>query len=175
MAKALNVSRDEAVKLFKELGWKADEWEDKKIKKRLANLAELAGDKEAKSAPMKELHKSILDAGSVVLVNGSAAKADKGESAPGGRGGKKATKNEEKKGGKKKAERAESSGEKDKFGNRLGTRLAKFNAALSAKPKSMKEILEEIGEERSFYNHANALVAEGMILKTEDGKYKLKK
>lgn len=63
--------------------------------------------------------------------------------------------------------------EVDRFGARIGTKLAAFNACITRKPKSMAELLAEAGLEKTVYNHANRLIAEGLVAKTDKG-YRLK-
>jgi len=61
----------------------------------------------------------------------------------------------------------------DKFGSRLGTKAAAVNAALGATPKTMKELMQAVDSEDTFYNHINKLIAAGHVERTDKG-YKLK-
>lgn len=62
--------------------------------------------------------------------------------------------------------------ETDKFGNRVGSNRAKFNAVLSKKPKKMAELVKEAKLSGTFYEHVNTLIDAGHVEKT-DKKYKL--
>ena len=61
---------------------------------------------------------------------------------------------------------------KDKWGSREGTQAAKINAAISKKAKSMKELMDEVGAEATFYNYMKKLIEDKHVVKTEKG-YKL--
>ncbi len=61
---------------------------------------------------------------------------------------------------------------KDRFGNREGTKAAKFCACLSKKAKSMKELMEEAKDKGAQYNLMRKLVGEGVVVK-EERKYRL--
>jgi hypothetical protein len=58
----------------------------------------------------------------------------------------------------------------DFLGARLGTNRARINALLSAdKPLTMKQIMELLSLEETYYNHINALQREGVVDKTPTG------
>lgn len=59
---------------------------------------------------------------------------------------------------------------RDDFGSRTGSEQAQINAALTKKPKMMKQIVEEaslVG--KTFYDHLNRLVSQKKIKKTNEG------
>jgi hypothetical protein len=58
---------------------------------------------------------------------------------------------------------------KDKFGSHQGSRYSKANAVLTTAPKKMKQIVAEAGLDDTCYNHLNALVKRGLIVKSEAG------
>jgi hypothetical protein len=57
----------------------------------------------------------------------------------------------------------------DGFGSRLGSKHAKANAVLTITPKKMKQIMAEAGLDATCYNHLNALVKRGIVVRTEAG------
>lgn len=64
----------------------------------------------------------------------------------------------------------EASGERDKFGSRVGSNLAKINSCFSAKPKTIGQLAEEAGRENMFFRkHLKHLVEAGHVVKVEDG------
>lgn len=89
----------------------------------------------------------------------SKKKVKKGSKAP-KKGSKKAT--------KAKAPKKDPIG-KDKWGFRLGSKVAAFNASITKKAKSMKQIMEETGDDQTRYNHANKLIELGHIKCTDEG------
>lgn len=70
---------------------------------------------------------------------------------------------------KKKGKKAALKGEVDRFGTRKGTVYAKANAVLTAKPKPMKQIVQEAGLKDTCYNHLKRLIAAGLVVKTAEG------
>ena len=70
---------------------------------------------------------------------------------------------------KEKTKKAAAGVGKDKFGSRLGSKAALWNAALTKKPQTMAEILTKIGSDKTMYNHANRLVEEDLIKRVDDG------
>lgn len=62
---------------------------------------------------------------------------------------------------------------RDAFGSLLGSKQAAINAALTAEPQTMKEIVARAGiVDRTFYNHLKRLAAAGKIVK-DGGKFRL--
>ncbi len=61
------------------------------------------------------------------------------------------------------------SSKKDGFGNRLGTKGAKFCVCLMKEPKTMKELKEASGDSQTQYNLMRKLVAVGLVVKEERG------
>jgi hypothetical protein len=57
----------------------------------------------------------------------------------------------------------------DRFGSRQGSKHAKANAVLSTVPKKMKQIMAEAGLDDTYYDHLNALVKRGLVVKSEAG------
>jgi hypothetical protein len=63
---------------------------------------------------------------------------------------------------------------KDKFGCREGSKLARVNAVLTKKAKTMREIATEAGlEGETYYDHLGRLIEKGAVEKLEDGTYRL--
>ena len=86
----------------------------------------------------------------------------------------KVTKKSKKKVAKKTVKKtAKKTVETDKFGSRVGSNKARFNAVLSKKPKKMAELVKEAKLSGTFYEHVNTLIDAGHVEKT-DKKYKLK-
>lgn len=78
---------------------------------------------------------------------------------------------------KPKSETAKATYEKvkfDKYDARLGTVMAKVNAVLTRKPKTMATILAEAKLERECYGHLRDLVAKKIVVHTVEG-FALKK
>jgi hypothetical protein len=57
----------------------------------------------------------------------------------------------------------------DRFGGRQGSKHAKANAVLTTVPKKMKQIMAEAGLDDTCYDHLNALVKRGLVVKGEAG------
>ena len=57
----------------------------------------------------------------------------------------------------------------DKFGSREGSNAAKINAALSKKPKKMKQLTSEAKVSGTHYDHLKHLIEDGFIKKSEKG------
>ena len=57
----------------------------------------------------------------------------------------------------------------NRFGSREGGKNAKADAVLTATPKKMKQIVAEAGLDDTCYTHLNALVKQGIVVKTDAG------
>lgn len=55
------------------------------------------------------------------------------------------------------------------FGLKPGSKSARVASVLTAKPKRMKQIMEEAGVDQTFYNLMKRLVLAGHVAKTNDG------
>lgn len=59
------------------------------------------------------------------------------------------------------------------LGALIGSKNAKFDAALSTKAQNMAELMEAAKVKRSFFNRLKALMGKGLVEKVEEGFYKL--
>jgi hypothetical protein len=57
----------------------------------------------------------------------------------------------------------------DPYGSKVGSVQARVNATLTARPKSMKQIMEEAGVNSTYYEHLGKLVKKGLVVKTDEG------
>lgn len=76
---------------------------------------------------------------------------------------------QEKKPAKKPAAEKKEAVEKDRFGMRLGTRAARINAVLSAKPQTIKEIQKAAKYNKSIHGHMKKLEELGFVANTDKG------
>jgi len=181
------VKRSDAVALFEAMGFKmAGKWGNDKLAANLAKLgdfiddeAELGDDQEALAVGIME----AIDAGDGIevvdgTVGGGPEDIGEGREEPEiakpvvevrvirppekPKPGRKAKKTKE--AGKVKTEK-----KTDKFGNRLGTKAAKFCACLSGEPKTMRDLLGEAGDTVTCYNLLNRLIGKGLVIKEGRG------
>jgi hypothetical protein len=171
-ATKVKFSKAAVLSLFGELGLPADasKYDDKKILKRIGEIDKLVDDEtkpttEEGEQLLAEIQAAVKDGDDISIEDDAAPAKGKGKA------GKAPAKAPAKgKGGKEKAAKpAREAAERDKFGARLGTDVAKFNAALTAKPQKMADIVKKAGLKGTFYNHANKLVENGFLIKSDDG------
>ncbi len=74
----------------------------------------------------------------------------------------------------KAASNGSTNGGKDRFGARLGSKVARVNAALSTKPQTMQELMGKAGVEDTCYGQMRKLIEAGAVVKSDKG-YALKK
>lgn len=194
----MQVAREDVNELFTEMGFEVvDKMSENRLRSRIKLLPELDDPEEPLAAKIKspegrmlleELKAAVANEEEIEFTaaekaagNGKhpepkaekpakAAKAPKAEKpARAAKAEKPAKAPKAAKAPKEKKEKAAT----DKFGNRVGSRLAKINAVLSRKAKTMGELVAEAEVDRTAYNHLNKLVKAGKVEKTEDGKYKL--
>ena len=68
-----------------------------------------------------------------------------------------------------KEKKEKTSTEKDKFGSRVGSSPAKFNACLQKKAKTMAELVKESGLSITMYDHVKKLIERKLVIKTDKG------
>lgn len=179
-ATAVEFDRSEVVSLLQELGFAtADKWPNSKLKTRVEGLDKVI-DEETKPTTkegeklLEQIQEAVNDGTEFEITGGDeeapGVKGKKGAKPDGKKPGKKGAKPDGKKPGKTKPEKEEV--EKDRFGSRVGTDTAAWNEQITSTPKKMSEIVKDAGLERTFYNHANAMIEAGHIVKSDEG-YKL--
>lgn len=66
---------------------------------------------------------------------------------------------------------------RDRFGSRLNTETARFNAAVSRKPSTIREIVDrsELNNKKDigWGQHLQKLIGKGLVVKSEDNKFAL--
>ena len=185
----MKISNEKAIALFTALDYKmADKWCDNagspRMVKKIKQLAELVTEENVAKldATNAQTLTDLLEAvekGEDIMVGDAGPKPKKkGKVVMKTETKKSPKKSESKKGGKKVAKKTSPkapavAADLDKWGARKGTKTANFNAALTKKAKTMKELIDEAGSDQVMYNHANKLIEQGVIVKTDDG-YKLK-
>jgi hypothetical protein len=166
----MNVKESDARRMLVAVGFNAETLKKvSKIQKNLSTLNAVAGTltepEDKADAKIRDEVLKALEANEEIVVDADPAEAN--GVAQVGSNGK----------AEKKRESKASSGERkgtDRFGSRIGSHFANANAVVSAKPKTMAEIVTESGIPATCYNHINKLVAAGFLVKTEDGKYRTK-
>ncbi len=204
--KTVRVNRDDAIALFRELGFKtATDWDDEKLAKNLNRLEDLPAKMKTKQTERAARLVMSVPKGGVKIAGmeerqeekdaknkkeqeafdkeraqstekrkakvGAGKKSKTGEEDMAKKKAKKKAKKAAKKAAKKKAAtKAKANGNgKDKFGTRVGTKGAKFNAALTAKPQTMAVLMKKAGLKETMYNHANKLIENKLVRKSDDG------
>lgn len=185
----MKVTANECYKLFQELGFKtAETWDDKKIREKIKSLPKVIDDE---TQPETEESKALLSR----LMSALQVKEDvdisregNGKAPAKAVAGKVGAKNKpaakEKAAPKEKAKKEPKEKKeevaKDKFGNRVGTKKADFNAVLTKSWQSMAELVAAMGHDQNMYNHVNELISSGKVERNEKdgddkGKYRLAK
>ena len=195
------VKRSKLVKLYGLLGFKtADKWDCKKFEKKVKSLPDFIGQEgiefeNEKAQKFVDGVLAALEEGKTIVVVDEIGDIDSQEPEPEAQEvetkkesevakPKKKTKAvktktkekaSEKVSAKKKTENTKTVNkvERDVFGSCVGSNLARVNACLSKKPKTMGELVKQVGLKDSYYTHLGKLVEAGLVKKSEGG-YSLK-
>lgn len=188
----MKLTKTNAVKLLQGLGIKSaseKKWSNKQIEDKLQKVASTPGaldPEKITDTEIKELLDDVLsslNAGRPVeVVGGETSEKEKDVKTTEKKG------TGDKKGSKPKAEAVKSaaqttkkkdkgnpdksSAEVDKFGSRVGSKLAKVNSLLSNKPITMSELVEKAELGDTCNKHMKKLIEAGHVVKTDEG-YKL--
>ena len=164
----MKVKRSAALNLFHALGVKSvDNLENLRLAKRLVNVPKTFADKaESLEGDDKELYDTLTVAveenDDVVVTGGKPDKPSKPSK-------------EDKEDSEEKPKREKVAKDLDRYGMRLGSGASKINTVVSIKPKSTKQIHEEVlelGVETSLsrvHGHMRKLLEKGFVKKTDEG------
>lgn len=197
----ITINASDVAAMFIELKFPAaPSYELKKLQGKVNHLPE-AGEEEAlsdmlSSKSAKKLFKDVMDAARMkkeievvedrddFLGKGKKKGKDKPVAEPVAKTDKKAKKGAKEKPAKpakekpakaKVAKKEKTEVKRDKFGTKVGTTAAAWNAALTNKPQSMGELMKKAGINCTRYPHAEKMIAAGHVKKDKEGKFLLKK
>ena len=177
--KTMEITREKAVAIMVGLGFKtAPKMSTEKLEKRINGLNEVVDDSVTTGKKKLDitLKKILAKAGKVTILKAAKEAEEEAEveeteeveeTTPKVKSKKEKVVKEKKEKAPKKDVVA-----KDKFGSRADSITARFNAALSKKAKTMKELMEEAKITRNYKDHADKLIEKGLVEKTDKG-YKL--
>lgn len=172
------LNRNQTVAMLKECVTKdypqgypmAEKWENERILKKLRSLPDILAKSGDDAGPKSAAGKAVLQ----TVLNTLKAKkklaldSENGEAAG---DGKASSKKETKKSASKVSSKGEKKEDVDKYGARAGSVMAKVNAVLGKKPKTMAQIIAEAKIDRECYGHMRSLVEKGIVKKSDEGFY----